>query len=240
MATLNFDARSVPPSEALEPLPAGWYNVKIVNSENKPTKDGSGEYLELQLEVLDGPCAKRKLWDRLNLRNNNQVAVEIAYRALSAICHAVNIVQIQDTQQLHGIPLQAKVSVRNASTGTDGRQYDATNEIKGYKPIEQGRTFAAPPPGSGMPAFTTPPGGGMTGVGGMPPPPQASGQPWANPPAVAPPAAAPWAGQPTTPAQQAPVASPPVQAPQAVQPAPTGPQPAPTAPTAVPPWAQRS
>lgn len=143
MAKLNFNASSVEPTVSFQPVPDGWYNVMITESEMKPTKDGSGAYLELGMKILDGDHAGRMLYDRLNIQNKNPVAVEIAYRTLSAICHVTGVLQLQDSQQLHGIPFQAKVVVRPASNG-----YDASNDIKGYRDAngnEPGKqSFAAP------------------------------------------------------------------------------------------------
>lgn len=216
-ATLNFDARSVPPAEAFEPIPAGWYNIRIVESEMKPTSNQKGAYLALTLQVIDGQYANRKLFDRLNLDNENATAKEIAWRTLSAICYATGVIQVQTTDQLHGIPLQCRVTVRPPTTGQDGRQYDAQNEVKGYRKIESAQPTMpgagggfGPFAGSGAPSFT---------------PPVAPVQaPTAMPPSFAPPVV-PQAPAPVPPTPQAP--TPPSFAAGNAQPA--GP---------VPPWAQ--
>jgi len=150
MAQLNFDATQVDPGQSFEPIPAGWYNMMIVESEMKPTRDGNGAYLQLTLKVVDGQHAGHQVFDRLNLQNQNPVAAEIAYKRLSAYCHATGVIQVQDSQQLHGIPFKARVSVRTDSTG----QYEPSNEVKAVKhingdtgttaaPAQQG--FQAPP-----------------------------------------------------------------------------------------------
>lgn len=64
MAMLNFDATNVEQNTAPEPVPTGWYNVQIVESEEKPTKDFANTgamYLELVMQILDGEYAGRKL-----------------------------------------------------------------------------------------------------------------------------------------------------------------------------------
>lgn len=156
MAILNFDATNITPVSRFEPIPAGEYACTIVNSEEKSTKDGNGQYLELKLEIQSGEFSGRTLFDRLNLQNANSKAVEIAQRQLSAICHAVGILQISDSEQLHYKPLIAVVKVRPASGG-----YEAANEIKGYK---SANAFGTSPAA----AFTPPP---ATGFG-------AAGAPW--------------------------------------------------------------
>lgn len=131
MAQLQFDANQVKPQEAFEPVPKGWYNLRITESETKPTKDGTGALLALTIEVIDGNYVNRKIFDRLNLWNANPVASEIAQRRLSAYCHATGVMQLQDSQQLHGIPFKGRVSIREDKTG----QYEPSNEIKDVKHI---------------------------------------------------------------------------------------------------------
>lgn len=124
-----FDANQVSPNEAFENLPLGWYVARIVDSEEKPNSTNNGSHILLTLEVIaPQQYAGRKLWDRLNLNNPNQTAVEIAQRTLSAICHATNVMQLQDTMQLHGIPMEVKVGLSKPQDG-----YEQRNEIKGYR-----------------------------------------------------------------------------------------------------------
>ena len=144
MANLAFDANQVDPTDQFEALPAGDYPVIIVDSEMKPTRDNRGQYLQLTLEVIDGPYKGRKMWDRLNLNNPNQQAVEIAQRQLSQICHAVGVLQVNDSLELHDKPLVARVKVRPASG-----QFSESNEVSQYKPISQGQVNQ---PASGQPA----------------------------------------------------------------------------------------
>ena len=180
MAQLNFDARQVDPQQSFEPIPAGWYNMMIVGSEMKPTSNGQGAYLQLSLKVVDGQYAGRQVFDRLNLQNQNPVAAEIAYKRLSAYCHATGVIQVQDSQQLHGIPLKARVSVRTDSTG----QYDPSNEIKAVKHINEETGTTAAPPQQG---FQAPPQQGFQQPQfpqqGFQQPQQAPQQQWQQPPA---------------------------------------------------------
>ena len=130
MASLNgFDATTVDPNKAFEPLPAGDYIAAIVDSENKPTKNGTGSYLELKMQVLEGEHKGRFVFDRLNLDNPNAQAVQIARGTLSAICHAVNVMRPNDSVELHNLPMMVKVACRKRQdTG------DISNEVKGYQP----------------------------------------------------------------------------------------------------------
>ncbi len=128
MSFLNFNAATVAPQETFEPVPAGTYLASIEESEIKETKSRSGQILNLTWRVLDGQFKGRKVFDRVNIVNQNPKATEIGQRQLSAICHAANVLQLNDTQQLHGIPMTIKVIIRKDETG----QYADQNEVKGY------------------------------------------------------------------------------------------------------------
>ncbi|HMW57733.1 MAG TPA: DUF669 domain-containing protein [Accumulibacter sp.] len=151
MASLaGFDASVVEPQSAFEPIPAGKYLALISESEMKPTKNGSGQYLQFTFVILDnGPYSGRHLWTRLNLQNRNRTAEEIAQRELSAICRAVGVLCPNDSADLHNLPLAIIVGMeRNKETG------ELTNRIKGYEaaagnnvpPKPQQTNLPAPPP----------------------------------------------------------------------------------------------
>ena len=128
MANLNgFDATKIDPATDFEPIPAGRYPAIITNSEMKSTKSGTGAYLELTFQVIDGQHKNRLLWSRLNLENPNVQAVQIANAELSALCRAVGVMQPKDSIELHNLPLVVTVKIKKREdTG------DLTNEIKGY------------------------------------------------------------------------------------------------------------
>jgi hypothetical protein len=147
MANLNgFNAANVDPATDFEPIPAGKFLAIISNSEMKPTKSGSGTYLELTFQVIEGQYKNRLLWSRLNLSNPNNLAVQIAQGELSAICRAVGVMQPKDSVELHNIPLQITVKVKKREDSGD-----LVNEIKGYAKKEaatgqpQQETTSTPP-----------------------------------------------------------------------------------------------
>ena len=189
MAQLNFDASTVAPQEAFDPIPAGWYPAQIVESEMKAGSKPGSAYLAITLQIMGGDFNNRKVFDRFNLQNANPIAVEIAYRSLSAVCHAVGLIQVADSQLLHGRPLMVKVSVRPARVdATSGTAYDASNEVKGYKALDASAAVAGGAPASGAPAWAT------------------SAAPAVSAPVAAP--AIPTPTQPAVPAPAAPVAAP--------------------------------
>ncbi len=206
MAQLNFDATNIAPIQPMEPVPAGWYTAHMTASEMKPTSNGQGAYLETEFTILAPEQYKgRKLFDRMNLQNSNAVAVEIAYRTLSAICHAVGVIQVGDSSQLHHRPLQVRAALRPAQTAqesADGKPHEASNEVKGYKAVDGAAPGAAaapaapvalpPPVAAPAPAAAwTPPPAPVAAAPAAPAPAPAAAPPWAAAPAPAAPAAAP-------------------------------------------------
>jgi len=149
MANLNgFNANEVEPNAGFDPIPADKYIAMITASQMKPTKNGDGSYLELELTILEGPYKDRKLWDRLCLSHPNSQTVKIARGNLSALCRAVGVMQPKDSCELHNIPL--RITVRCKKREDTG---DIVNEIKGYAKKES----ALGKPQQAAPNDNTPP-----------------------------------------------------------------------------------
>lgn len=143
MANLNnFDANKVEPNAGFDPVPANKYIAAITGSQMRPTKAGSGSYLELEFTILEGEFKGRKVWDRLCLNHPNAQAVKIARGNLSAICRAVGVMQPRDSVDLHHVPLCINVRCRKR-TDTD----EVVNEVKGYakKDVANGQPQQATP-----------------------------------------------------------------------------------------------
>ena len=140
MAQLNFNAENVAPSQSFELMPIHWAQAQIVSSEMKPTKSGTGQYLELTLEIMGGEFNARNLWVRLNLISQSTQATEIAQADLSKICRALNTPQITDSVQLHRIPLDIKIGLEKPREG-----YDQRNEIKDFAQLGKHTQAAGAP-----------------------------------------------------------------------------------------------
>lgn len=146
MAQFGFNPQEVEPQADFAALPAGEYLVMLTNSELKDTKAGTGTYLSLTNQVLDGAYKGRIIFDRTNVTASNPIAQEIGRRAISAICHAVGKPTANESSELHNIPYIVRVVV-----GTDPK-YGDSNEVKGYKsaagakPSTTSRPAATPRP----------------------------------------------------------------------------------------------
>lgn len=152
MASLNgFNAAEVEPSKGFDPLPVGDYVAMIVDSEEKTTQAGTGSYIKLTIEIVDGDYKGRKLWENLNLNNPSSEAVAIAKATLSAICRAVGVLTPRDTVELHNIPMSVKIGLEKRKDSGEMQ-----NRIKSYK----GRVDAS--------AITTPQSSAASGGGTAP------------------------------------------------------------------------
>ncbi|TVQ64183.1 MAG: DUF669 domain-containing protein [Phycisphaerales bacterium] len=140
MASLQgFDAGQVEPNTGFDPVPAGKYACVIAASEIKPTKSGDGEYLQLELEIIEGEHRGRKLWDRLLLRHPSAQTVQIAKGTLSAICRAVGVMTPRDSVELHGIPLSVGVKLERRSDNDE-----LANRVSSYSKRQASTPDAAP------------------------------------------------------------------------------------------------
>jgi hypothetical protein len=144
----SFDASGIEPSASYDVLPAGKYVAQIVESEMRVTSNGMGQFLWLMLDILEGPYTGRKVFDQLNLVNQNPTTVEIAQRALSAICHATGKLQVADSEELHLIPMTIQVTVKPPKNG-----YGERNAIRYLVPAER----ASPAPAKSQPASAAAP-----------------------------------------------------------------------------------
>lgn len=127
----GFDANAVEPQGTREPVPAGWYKAVITASEEKPTKAQTGSYLQLTIEIVEGDHQGRKVFERLNLKNPNSTAVEIAQRTLSSLCRATGVMTPRNSDDLHDKVVMIKVKVTPARDG-----YEPGNEVAEYQPVE--------------------------------------------------------------------------------------------------------
>lgn len=136
MAGLNFKAFDDPEDQARaqlsEPVPKGDYFAKIVDSDLKTTKAGTGQYVELTWElnghVDTGACKNRKIWQRLNVKNDNPEAERIGRQELNRLVKASGLTEVGDTSELHGRELIVGVKI-----SPPRGQYAASNDISYVK-----------------------------------------------------------------------------------------------------------
>lgn len=113
------------------PIPAGEYIATIKDAELKATKDGTGQYIKLKLQVDAPSHTGRIIFSNLNIQNKSEAAERIGRQQLGEIMRALGLSSVADTDQLIGGSVGIKVAIREAQNG-----YEAQNEVKGYKSLK--------------------------------------------------------------------------------------------------------
>jgi hypothetical protein len=135
MTQFNFDATQVTPDMGRpEPIPAGTYRAQILKTELKNTKSGSGVILSAEFSILGGDYDNRKVFVNMNVINNSPIAQQIGQGQLSAICHAVGVMKVDDNTLplLCNRPLSISVVIEEGSPKGDGTSYPPRNGITGF------------------------------------------------------------------------------------------------------------
>jgi len=146
MAELDFvfDPNVVADRVDYTPFPVGEYIAEVTGSDYKTTKSGNGKFIELEFTILDGDYAGRKYWDRLNVRHENQMAMDIANASMKDLMRAIGKPNesCNNTNMLHGIPVKLKIGMsKRKDTGED------QNTVR-YKPISDAPAASTKPAAS--------------------------------------------------------------------------------------------
>lgn len=89
-----FDANQFEPNQGGSKHPIGMFPFTITNTQIVPQKDNNGGMFRVTFESPAGTIDRN-----YNLWNNNQQAVEIAHKQLSALCHVTGIFKIDMKNQ---------------------------------------------------------------------------------------------------------------------------------------------
>lgn len=116
---MYFQGSQVDESAAsgFEPLEKGTYRLYVASAETKPTKAGTGSYVNVELNVVDGPKSGHKLFDIFNIQNPNEKATQIGraqFKKFLMACKAPVDLQSEDQMKaaVVGKVLYAKVDVK--------------------------------------------------------------------------------------------------------------------------------
>lgn len=135
MALINFDASAVEPS-SFEAIPAGTYEAVIPNSEARPMKSGNGMGFNFEFEIVAGDYKGRKVFEWITFEHRTcPDAQRIGREQLSAMCRAVGVTQLNDTAQLHNLPILITLGI--------DRKDPTKNVIRGYKAKNAGGATSA-------------------------------------------------------------------------------------------------
>lgn len=146
MGNLNFNAADVAPSTGFDTLPAGTFTALIGEATMKPTKSGTGSYIECVFQVVEGEYKGRKVWERITFTNPSAKSTEIGRAQLSALCRAIGVMSIQDTAELCNRPCLITVGHEK---GNDDKMYARVTK---YAPTGGGFPVPAVAAAPGAPA----------------------------------------------------------------------------------------
>jgi len=144
MGNLNFDATTVDPDTggSFDPLPPGWYQCSITAAELvESSNSDAGEMLKVTFEIdanVHPDHNGRVVSTWLCKDHKKQQVRDIARRQMSAIGHAIDVLQLEDTTDLLGGELMVRLKIRPAKG-----EYDASNDASGYAAVGE-----KPPVGS--------------------------------------------------------------------------------------------
>ena len=142
MAQLNFNAAEID-TTSRDAIPSGTYEAVVTDSEMRATKNGLGMGINLTFEILSGPHKGRKVFAWINFQHPKAEAQRIGQEELARICKAVGVGKLDDTAQLHNLPMMITVAI--------DKDDQSRNVIKNYKAREgaaPARTASAPASGA--------------------------------------------------------------------------------------------
>lgn len=123
----SYNPDADPSSGSFDPLPAGDYDLEIVESDYTANSSGTGMILKTTMQVVGGEYADRKVFHNFNLEHANEKAQDIAQREFAALRRAVGVLNPQDSEELHFKIFKAKIGVeKRKDTG------DLHNRIKQF------------------------------------------------------------------------------------------------------------
>lgn len=206
MQITNFDATNIVPQQAGGKHPTGMFPVTITatrasptggdDKTNPPTSPTGGRF------VVTFTSAAGNIEKGYNLWNPTPIAVEIAQKELSALCHATGIFKLSmsaDNLSMCGHELRGASLVIDIQPQVKNPDFNEVRKVFDKNGNEPGKAAAAPQPqqGQGWQAGPQNPPTTQAPPTSNPPPAANSGGGWgnnqlpANPPAGG--AAPPWA-----------------------------------------------
>jgi pyruvate/2-oxoglutarate dehydrogenase complex dihydrolipoamide acyltransferase (E2) component len=180
-----------------ELLPAGEYVGQIIEFETKPTASGAGTYIKLTWELLNDGCKGRRVWQNINVRNENQKAQEIGQGEFAAIMKHTGLSARDDSSAYLNRPVGLVLKIEKSK---NPRYPDDRNAVDKFFNANDFVVGGRKPKPAAAAAPTATPAWAKPASERQPEPAQAQAQPTEPAPA---------AQAPATPAANAPAATPP-------------------------------
>ena len=145
----RFDATQVDTEQRgdYENLPEGVYRLEVSEADLKEDRPANKAGIKITYDVIEPEDYKgRKIFGYINIENPNVQAQEIGQKELAALCRAMEIDGVDDTDELKFHAFTAKVGLGKPSKdkNADGTPvYPAKNEIKRFYFPDEGNVPAA-------------------------------------------------------------------------------------------------
>lgn len=155
----TFTVSDLPQSDrSYDLIPDGWYFVKISETKLGPTKNNTGEKIDIRFDIVGPTHQGRVMFTAINIRNQSAQAEQIGRQQLGEIMRAIGLDRIENTDQLIGGSLQIKVKIKQPTERDRAAGYtEAKNEVSGFKTLD-GRSAPLPTAAPSAPAASaTPP-----------------------------------------------------------------------------------
>ncbi len=134
----GFDATGIDTSPRANLLQPGDYLFICQKATINNTKDNNGRYIDCEFLVVEGIGKGRKVWNKFNVENQNEQAVQIGKRELALFMASIGLQAFRSLSELTDKPFCGTVGfAKGASEGTE------INVIKKFK--KQSEYVAAGP-----------------------------------------------------------------------------------------------
>lgn len=146
MAAFSFVANKIetPVATNTSALKPGTYHVVITKTDLKVTKAGTGQFVELEMQVIEpSDFSGRRYWDRFNISNPNKKAEDVANRQLNKLCSALAIEAIEkDTDEL--LHKELVITLQPDPSNTDFLKIEHYGPVPGQDLFEKPAPVAIP------------------------------------------------------------------------------------------------
>jgi len=139
MAQLNINLEQTQTQDTFKPIPPGWYNSSIIDSEIK--EGAKGAYIRWTFEVDGFP---NKIWEIMSLNPDGEAVGLKKLKTLAVVSGHPDPNFIRDTEEFHGRRCQIRLKIEEDPTGA----YEPKNKISAFKPANGG---AVPQPQNPQP-----------------------------------------------------------------------------------------
>lgn len=117
------------PSSGYKPLPAGEYEMEIVESEYVPGAKGTGMVLKCKAQVVGGDFDERPFYINYNLENQNETAQEIGQRDFAGLRRAIGVLSPEDSEELHFHRFRVKIGVQEGTGANVIKEYQFSEAL---------------------------------------------------------------------------------------------------------------